>query len=264
MITFDRNQEPLVTSKITFDIFLAQEKPSDLIALYHFYYYTAKWQNTNKVRATTNYAAKGLKWSNDKVRKTKKTLIQLGFIEDIKEFDENSKTIKGHYIQIKFIWESHTHGNPQYGFPHTVGNLTPNALYTNNKMLNNKNNKNNMRIFDENALSGSSLNNITPTKFDIFWEIYPNKKSKGVARTAWNKLCQKKDKPTWSILKRALTKQKKTEQWSNPQFIPYASTWLNQSRWLDDPKLMTLRKPEERKTGYQSGETLTYKKPIQI
>lgn len=44
----------LVTlSKRTFDIFLKQENAADLIALYTFYYYTAKWQDSNQPKVTT-------------------------------------------------------------------------------------------------------------------------------------------------------------------------------------------------------------------
>jgi hypothetical protein len=77
--SYDINQEPIVISKITSDIFLKQKHPSDLMALYWFH--TAKWQKTNKARATTSYAAKGLKWSEDRIRRTKKILIQLGLIK---------------------------------------------------------------------------------------------------------------------------------------------------------------------------------------
>ena len=99
--SYDINQEPIVISKITSDIFLKQEHPADLMALYWFYYYTAKWQGTDKARATTSYAAKGLKWSEDRIRRTKKILIQLGLIEDI----QNKKgKFEKCYIYVKFIW----------------------------------------------------------------------------------------------------------------------------------------------------------------
>ena len=34
----------IILSKQTLDLFLKQDNPADLIALYCFYYYTAKWQ----------------------------------------------------------------------------------------------------------------------------------------------------------------------------------------------------------------------------
>ena len=66
---YDKNQEPIVISKATSDIFLKEKNPSELMALYWFYYYTAKWQGTNNAKATTFYAAKGLKWGEDKIRR---------------------------------------------------------------------------------------------------------------------------------------------------------------------------------------------------
>lgn len=135
---YDINQEPIVISKITSDIFLKQEHPADLMALYWFYYYTAKWQKTDKAKATTSYAAKGLKWSEDRIRRTKKILIQLGLIEDITSRDKNTNKITGHYIYVKFIWwdknktDSFDKEKPHCGKTHRVENSEGNALITGN------------------------------------------------------------------------------------------------------------------------------------
>ena len=67
----------IILSKQTLDLFLEQDKPSDLIALYCFYYYTAKWQRTNQPKCTTGFTANGLKWTRDRVIKIKKQLIEL-------------------------------------------------------------------------------------------------------------------------------------------------------------------------------------------
>lgn len=79
---------------------------------------------------------------------------------------------------------------------------------------------------------------ITPKKFEKFWAIYPKKVDKGKALTSWNKLCTKKDKPTWKEIRKAIYAQIETDRWKNPKFIPAPTTWLNQSRWLDDPAEM--------------------------
>lgn len=97
------SEEPIVLSKALLDTFLKQDKPSELISLYTFYYYTAKWQQTNQPKATTGYVAEGLKWGRDKVIKYKKQLIELGLIEDIQNRDESGKLI-GHYIHVNFLW----------------------------------------------------------------------------------------------------------------------------------------------------------------
>ena len=81
---FIENQLVILT-KQTLDIFLRQDNPSELIALYTFYYYTAKWQGTNQPKCTTSYVANGLHWSENKVRKVKKQLIEFGLIEEDKE-----------------------------------------------------------------------------------------------------------------------------------------------------------------------------------
>jgi len=81
---------------------------------------------------------------------------------------------------------------------------------------------------------------ITPSQFEKFWSLYPKKGGKGATLTRWNTICNKppKDRPTWVEIKKAVYNQKKSDQWQNPKFIPNATTWLNQSRWLDDPAEM--------------------------
>jgi hypothetical protein len=157
---YDINQEPIVISKITSDIFLnndpkkgiVQEHPADLMALYWFYYYTAKWQKTDKAKATTSYAAKGLKWSEDRVRRTKKILIQLGLIEDITSRDKDTNKITGHYIYVKFIWWDKNKINdfdtekPHSEKPDSVENPETNALNTINQNALTTNIKNNIYI----------------------------------------------------------------------------------------------------------------------
>jgi len=140
--TYDEAQEPIVVSKATMDLFLKSPKPGDLMSLYFFYYYTAKWQKTNQPKATTGYSAKGLKWSENRVRQAKKELIKLGLIENIVIRDPKTKSVTGHYIGIKFLWakatltkstgwETHPNENPQCGKTHSVGNRNTNALSAN-------------------------------------------------------------------------------------------------------------------------------------
>ena len=57
----------VILTKQTLDIFLRLENPSELIALYTFYYYTAKWQQTNQIKCTSSYVAKALHWKVHKV-----------------------------------------------------------------------------------------------------------------------------------------------------------------------------------------------------
>lgn len=98
----------IINTKQTFELFLKQEKNvSDLIALYDFYYYTAKWQKTNQPKATIKYVMKGLRWGEKKTRDRKQQLVKLGLIQDIKRLDKR-KRITGWYIQINYIWGENT------------------------------------------------------------------------------------------------------------------------------------------------------------
>lgn len=75
--------------------------------------------------------------------------------------------------------------------------------------------------------------------FDAWYEMYPRKQGKEAARRKWDRLPQDERlnaiaaQPAWN------------EHWvqrGEPQFIPMASTWVNQRRWNDDiPPLPTAR-----------------------
>ena len=82
---------------------------------------------------------------------------------------------------------------------------------------------------------------ITPGDFALFWEIYPGKKvDKGKCLSKWKTISGWKGEPapTWREIKNAIHYQKKSDRWQTPKFIPHPHTWLNQRRWLDDPKEM--------------------------
>lgn len=153
--------ELIIFTKQTYDAFLKSDNPAELIALYSFYYYTAKWQKTNQPKCTTGYAANGLKWSESKIRKFKKELIDLGLIEDIALRDEHNK-IAGHYIKLNYILKQstltnfHTIENPQCGNGDSVENLRTNALSVNNI----------------NALSTNNKNKNKKTEYDVLVENY--------------------------------------------------------------------------------------------
>lgn len=72
----------------------------------------------------------------------------------------------------------------------------------------------------------------TPVDFEAFWKAYPKKTGKGAALKAWSK-----NKPPLAACLEALAWQVRTEQWTKDQgqFIPHPTTWLNQSRWQDEP-----------------------------
>lgn len=139
--------ELIIITKQTFDAFLKTDIPADLIALYNFYYYTAKWQETNQPKCTTGYTADGLKWSEAKVRRAKKELLRLGLVEDVQQ-KVNGK-VSGCFIKLNYIIKQETVSHPndfsqggkeenhpndfsQGGNVHRVENLQTNALSSNN------------------------------------------------------------------------------------------------------------------------------------
>lgn len=101
----------IILTKPTIDRFLKEKNCAELMALYTFYYYTAKWQRTNQPRCTTSYVAKALHWKEDKVRRVKKQLAGMGLVEDVQDRDKNTNKIIGHYVSVKFIFKQETEEN---------------------------------------------------------------------------------------------------------------------------------------------------------
>ena len=71
-------------------------------------------------------------------------------------------------------------------------------------------------------------------KFDLFWESYPKKQGKSVARKVWMSLELTDD--LYKEIINSLTSQKKWSKWvrNEGQFIPMPATWLRQERWEDE------------------------------
>lgn len=72
-----------------------------------------------------------------------------------------------------------------------------------------------------------------PERFAAFWAYYPRKEDKQRAMNAWDKL-QPSDELI-AVIARALRRQKASADWKRGVGIPYASTYLNNSRWTDAP-----------------------------
>lgn len=70
--------------------------------------------------------------------------------------------------------------------------------------------------------------------FSRFWAAYPNKKAKGKAEKAWEKL--KPNKEEIELILKAVDNQIHSKNWIQDmgRYIPYPSSWLNQKRWLDE------------------------------
>ena len=67
-------------------------------------------------------------------------------------------------------------------------------------------------------------------KFVRFWSLYPRKVAKVAAQRSWKRLKIKDINAIFKVLHEHLVRWKYTEI----QFIPHASTWLNQRRWEDE------------------------------
>ena len=76
-----------------------------------------------------------------------------------------------------------------------------------------------------------------PERFAGFWEFYRTHcrgESKQAAIRAWDRL--KPDDALIDRMGKALKRQIQSPDWQAGIGIPYASTWLNNLRWEDEPK----------------------------
>lgn len=70
--------------------------------------------------------------------------------------------------------------------------------------------------------------------FDVWYQQYPNKKSKGDARKAWAQT--KSIRPSLPTMLEKLNKQCQTEDWRKDggKFICYPATYLRAEKWDDE------------------------------
>jgi uncharacterized protein YlbG (UPF0298 family) len=75
------------------------------------------------------------------------------------------------------------------------------------------------------------LKELLEKDFDAFWNVYPRKDKKEEAKKSWNKI-----RPNIEVVIQALEWQKQLPSWfeKDGKFIPMASTYLNQKRYLDE------------------------------
>ena len=227
----------VILNKNTVDTLYKLDNCADCIALYIFYYKTAKWQKTNQIKANDVYVGKCLNWGSKKIRETKKVLKENGLI-DIIQKRENGK-ISGWYIRIsyviskkrsediKIIVDSNNAPNQQVASS-TSSFQETNALKEYIKCL-----KKEIEILKSNK-KGNETTKIAKERFETFWKEYPKKINRAKALMWFEK--NSPDDETFNIMIEKLKAYKNTKQWQkdNGQFIPYATTWLNQKRWEDE------------------------------
>jgi hypothetical protein len=70
-------------------------------------------------------------------------------------------------------------------------------------------------------------------RFNAFWELFPNKKSKQDAIKAWAKI--KPDEALFTLMMDAIRAQMQSDEWhrENGRYIPHPASWLNGGCWDD-------------------------------
>jgi hypothetical protein len=97
--------------------------------------------------------------------------------------------------------------------------------------------------------------------FAEFWAIYPRKVSRREADKAWNKLSPLDQELVSDALPNHVQYWKLKD--TSSEFIPHASTWLNQARFEDELD-MTEAQPKKPKLPWYSTEQLTMEKGREV
>ena len=74
------------------------------------------------------------------------------------------------------------------------------------------------------------MNKKKEDSFNIFWSKYPRKVAKFSAKRSWNRLSIMEINNIMDVLDQHVLRWKEKEL----QYIPHASTWLNQKRFEDE------------------------------
>ena len=92
-----------------------------------------------------------------------------------------------------------------------------------------------MRHFGNGAYSersGQAKKTTLLETFNAFYSAYPRHKDKARAWRCWKAL-----NPSYELVSRigaALDSDKASDEWSNPRWIPYPATWIDDRRWEDE------------------------------
>lgn len=174
----------VIINKHTIDKLFTLNHCSDCIALYIFYYKTAKWQKTNKIKATDRYVMKSLKWSSSKLTKIKNILKENGLIEIIQS-RKNGK-IDGWYLKINYLIHEKKLSNTKIKIEDSKNISLQDLVFSRsctektNTINNNINTINNNINANEEQNGKNELNALDKLayNFNEIWKIYPNKKGR--------------------------------------------------------------------------------------
>ena len=100
-----------------------------------------------------------------------------------------------------------------------------------------------------------STTSVQQERFSEFWRHYPRKVGKGAAEKALEKIHP--DEALFARILSAIELQKQCDQWRREEgrYIPYPATWLNQTRWEDEPDLVPPSDPPPSDQGTPPGES---------
>ena len=173
--------------------------------------------------ANNSYFADLYGVSNVSISKWINQLVKQGYLSSEIKYKEGSKEILYRYLRLVNDPIKEKFNTPQ----RKVNDPIKEKFKDNNTSNNTINNTNNNTV---NKLTESELK----SDFDKLWNLYPNKKGKAKAFTAYKKAIR--DGATNEAIQTgivAYTKEislKRTE----PSYIAHGSTWFGNQRWEDD------------------------------
>lgn len=95
--------------------------------------------------------------------------------------------------------------------------------------------------------------------FDNFWKLYPRKVSKRMAQKVWERMPKDEQEAATDALPNHIRYWQLKE--TDPEFIPHATTWLNQGRWEDELDMAEKKPPA---LPWYSDEQLTMQKAREV
>ena len=239
----DISNDLLIINKHTIDTLFHLENAADCVALYVFYYKTAKWQKTNTIKANDAYVKKSLNWGIDRIKRTKQTLKEHGLINIVQRRKDGK--IAGWYVEvsylvaqraaedisIKVVDDSNNTQNQQVENA-TSGLQEINALKLQIKCLKKENDMLKNKINNEQPAEPAECDYVS--EFNELWQQYPRKQGKAKALEAY-KRARKAGVDKTTVLDgitryNAQIKANKTKA----KYIMQGSTWFNGKRWEDE------------------------------
>lgn len=168
--------------------------------------------------------------ANETVSRWITSLINKRYIKRVIEYEDDGKTIKRRLLYVVDEKINTPRQNNQEAIDEKVkGVLTKKSIPIDEKVKENNTINNTIN----NTFNNMHINE-GDSNFEKLWELYPNKKGKSKARTAYLKAI--KDGVDNKTIQDGILAYKQEIQLkgTSPQYIAHGSTWFNQRRWEDD------------------------------